>query len=328
MKNFWQSLPQPILALAPMAGVTDSAFRRMCRSFGAQVIYTEFASSSALVHESEKTFRLLKFHPSEKPVVCQIFGNNPEEMAKAAKIVEQLGFSGVDLNFGCPAYKVVKTGGGVSLMRNLPLCRAITQAVCEAVTIPVSVKIRESIRQCDSRGCKTDEKISGVDLAATIADLSVSAIMIHARSYEQPFDGIPRWEVVNEICKVFPGIVLANGGITSPEIAKNVLATTHAHGLGIARGAWGRPWIFDDMAAVLRQDPLPVRSWETIVQTMLEHATLALESKGPHGLMELRKHLGWYVRGIADAKLLRQQLVRVHSVDELRSILEPTLASH
>ena len=145
MENFWQHLPTPFLALAPMAGVTDLAFRTMCKRFGADVIYTEFASANALVHGNAATRRMISFHASERPVVCQIFGNDPAMFAGAARVLEAMGFDGIDINFGCPAYKVVTHGGGVVLMRDLDLCYALVKAACEATTLPVSIKIRSSI---------------------------------------------------------------------------------------------------------------------------------------------------------------------------------------
>ena len=150
MENFWEKLHKPILALAPMAGVTDIAFRQMCKHFGADVIYTEFASTDALVYKSKKTLEMIKFENSEKPVVVQIFGNKPEMFQQAGKILEDLGFDGIDINFGCPAYKVVRHGGGVSLMKEPTRCAELVQALTEAVSIPVSIKIRASIKKNSS----------------------------------------------------------------------------------------------------------------------------------------------------------------------------------
>ncbi|MBI5466249.1 MAG: tRNA-dihydrouridine synthase family protein [Candidatus Kerfeldbacteria bacterium] len=155
MTNFWTTLAKPILALAPMAGVTDTAFRQLCKAYGADVIYTEFASADALVYENKKTRAMLAYAPAEQPVVCQIFGHKPEVFFKAVKILEEMGFAGVDINFGCPAYKIVRSGGGVKLMRNLNLCYELVQAACEASSLPVSLKLRASIR----RGANTNDKV-------------------------------------------------------------------------------------------------------------------------------------------------------------------------
>lgn len=317
MKNFWEKLPHPILALAPMAGVTDAAFRIMCKRGGADVIYTEFASSDALAYGSKKTIEMLSFTQEERPVVAQIFGKDPELMYKATKKIQELGFDGVDINFGCPAYKVVKHGGGVCLMRNLPLVHDLVQAVTEAATeIPVSIKIRGSIKSEDKQSTTY-----AVDLVKAVKDLPVKALMIHGRSFEKPFDGDLNTNAITDVVKVFPGIVLANGGITTPEKAKEILHETKAHGIGIARGAWGHPWIFGQVKEYLQTGAWKEKTQEEFKAAILEHARLAFELKGKHGIVELRKHLAWYVKGIDGASALRRQLVRVNTIEEIQNII-------
>ena len=168
-----------------MAGVTDAAFRPLVKSFGTDVIYTEFASTHGLMHGNEATRRMIAYQPEEQPVICQLFGNEPEKFAEAAKILESLGFAGVDINFGCPAYKVVTHGGGVVLMKEPEHCRKIVEATCNAVSIPVSVKIRASIG-CATQGAPLSPTraplVTAVDLVHQIKDLPVSALMIHGRS--------------------------------------------------------------------------------------------------------------------------------------------------
>ena len=333
MENFWSNLPKPILALAPMAGVTDTAFRQMCKRFGADVIYTEFASANALVYDNKKTRELIAYAPEEQPVVCQIFGNDPEMFFKSVKILETMGFTGVDINFGCPAYKVVKHGGGVSLMKNPKLCAEIVQAACAGSGLPVSIKIRASIKA----GQDTKDKIEGddelgkyecavdvvtaLDLVNAIRHLPAQAIMIHARSFEQPFDGEPNVDIISQVRTIWPRILLANGGIYSPEKAKEILEQTKADGVGIARGAWGRPWIFQQIKDYLASGQYQHLDWEEIKNTMLKHASLALTSKGTHGLLDLRKHLAWYVKGMPGAAETRAKLVHVNTVADVVKIL-------
>jgi len=345
MKNFWLKIKKPILALAPMAGVTDIAFRGMCKRFGADVIYTEFASSEALVYKSKKTITMIRFEQVEKPVVVQIFGKDPKIMAQAAKICEELGFDGIDINFGCPAYKVVKHGGGVNLMRNPKLCQEITQAVIESVKIPVSIKIRSSIKKELDKVKKLERKatpelspelkdptdcgpandldgVTAIDLIKEINKKPPAAIMIHARSYEQPFDGYPQVEIVKKLRKIYSGILLHNGGVYTPEIAQGLLQQTQADGLGIARGAWGKPWLFEQIKDYLKTGQYSTYSKTEIKKFILEHAQLALEQKGEHGLIELRKHLSWYVKGWPGAKKLRDKLVRTSSLEEIKKIIK------
>ncbi len=330
MTNFWRKLTKPILALAPMAGVTDIAFRQMCKQFGADVIFTEFASTNALAFGSDKTAAMLRFAENERPVVVQLFGNDPEMFARAAKIVTQLGFDGIDINFGCPAYKVVKHGGGVALMRNLPLCRAIIKATIKATSLPVSIKIRASIcketpLKKGKRKIKTyGQPITAVDLIKSIKDLPVASLMIHARSFETPFDGKPNIEIVKKVRDIWPGILIYNGGVYNPETAKQMLEQTGADGIGLARGAWGRPWLFQQVKDYLQTETYKNPNYDEIKQIIIKHAELALAQKGQHGLIELRKHLVKYVKSWPKAASLRAKLVQVKSLDEIKQILKNT----
>ena len=321
MPNFWQTLPKPILALAPMAGVTDTAFRQMCKAGGADVLYTEFVSTDAIVYESKKTFEMLKFSPDEQPVVCQVFGKKPEHYFKSAKVLADFGFAGIDINFGCPAYKVVKHGGGVTLMRRPELVREIVQATCEGSPIPVSIKIRASICK---EGCAVDDpegQVTAMDLIKVLEGLPVATVMIHGRSFERPFDGAPNVDAITQVKKTFPGIVLANGGVHTPEDAKQLLDETGADGVGVARGSWGRPWLFQEVKDYLTTGSYTPRTWEQIVPAILQHAKLAFAAKGGHGLIELRKHLAWYVKGFPGASDLRGKLVRSTTYEEIERIL-------
>lgn len=322
MENFWQTLPKPILALAPMAGVTDTAFRQMCKAGGADVLYTEFVSTDAIVYESKKTFEMLKFSPNEQPVVCQVFGKQPEHYFKSAKVLAELGFAGVDINFGCPAYKVVKHGGGVTLMRRPDLVREIVQATCEGSPIPVSIKIRASICK---EGCAVDDpegQVTALDLIEVIKGLPVATVMIHGRSFEKPFDGAPNVDAITQVKKAFPGIVLANGGVHTPEDAKALLDQTGADGVGVARGSWGRPWLFEEIKTYLATGTYIPRDWVATKHAILEHARIAFAAHGPRGLIELRKHLAWYVKGLPNAAALRGQLVRSTTYEDVVGALQ------
>lgn len=337
MNNFWEKLQRPILALAPMAGVTDLAFRQMCKLHGANVIFTEFASVDALCHGNQATRDMISFRSNEQPVVCQIFGRKPDLYFKASGILEELGFAGVDINFGCPAYKVVKSGGGVSLMQNLNLCYELVQAACEGTKLPISIKIRASIRKNqqtndkienssdtssahDADACTTNV-VTALDLVKKINGLPVASIMIHGRSFEQPFDGEPDYRVISDVRKIWNGTLIANGGITTPEKAKEVLLQTMADGVGLARGTWGKPWLFSQVRDYLAKGSYNEPTWSEIKSIMLQHAELALASKGSHGLIELRKHLAWYVKGFPGATEVRAKLVHIKTLDDVQRIL-------
>jgi len=341
--NFWQKLAKPILALAPMAGVTDIAFRQMCKEFGADVIFTEFASTDALVYKSKKTLDMIKFADKERPLVIQIFGKDPKMFAQAGKILEATGCDGIDINFGCPAYKVVRHGGGISLMKNPKLCAELVQALTESVKIPVSIKIRASIKT-DALAKKikrtssalpadiidpTDydsnqdlDEITALDLVKAIKHLPIASLMIHARSYERPFDGEPNIAIVKQIRQIWNKILIYNGGVYTPEIAKQMLNETQADGLGIARGAWGRPWLFKQIKEYLKTGKYNEPACDEIKKYILKHAESAQQAKGEHGLIELRKHLAWYVKGWPGAKKIRDALVRTSNIEEIKQILK------
>lgn len=359
MKNtFWLKLKKKgnILALAPMAGITDSAFRTLCREMGADVVYSEMVSADALYYDSKKTLDMLKINKKEHPIIVQLFGKRPELFGKAAKIAEEAGFDGIDINFGCPARKVVNHGGGVTLMRNLPLCRKIVEAVIEAASVPISVKMRSGIyanqRECENELTRK-RKVTAIDFVKSIIDLPVAAIMIHGRTYEQGFSGEPDYRMIKrvvELAKTFPFshpqrrgniVVLGNGGIKEHGDAKKMLDKTGVDGIGIGQGVFGRPWIFREIKEYVEKnanqrqyESLPAQagkltrmSTDEIKKIAIRHAKLAYKMKGEHGIMEMRKHLLWYVKGWPacagrpNAKELREKLVRVESVEDVKRVL-------
>jgi tRNA-dihydrouridine synthase B len=309
--NFWKKQKKPILALAPMAGVSDSAFRQLCKRFGADVLYTEMVSADALHYDSKKTLELLKFKKSEKPIICQLFGKRIEMFSKAVKMVEKAGFDGIDLNFGCPAKKVVAHGGGVTLMRDLRHCRQLVLEVIKNTKLPVSVKIRAGI-----------DNVTALDFLEAIEGLPVPAIMIHGRYFKNAFSGSIDYEMIRKVKERFRGIVLANGGINTPYDAKKMLDLTGVDGLGLARGLYGKPWLFKQIKDYLRKGKYKEFELKDIKKTALKHAKLAEAMKGKWGIVETRKHLAYYVKGLPNVTELRNKLVRVENIKEIRKILD------
>lgn len=325
-KNFWKKINRPILALAPMAGITDSAFRQICKKHGADVVYSEMASVSALFFKPQKTLELVKFEKNERPYVVQLFGKEPEHFAKAAKIItEKIRPDGIDINFGCPAKKVFGHGSGCALMPRKYLAREIIKSVCDNTDLPVSIKIRAGLKD-----------MSAIKFIENTADLPYSAIMIHGRTYEGGFSGAVDFSVCSEIKKMVPNkIVLANGGIMAAEDGIKILEDYPLlDGLGIARGTWGRPWIFNEIKNLLQftpPSPLSLRDispqagakdFDDFKKIMLEHAKLIYKNKGKAGLFEIRKHMAWYVRGFPGASGLRRKLVLAESIKEIKEILK------
>lgn len=313
-KNFWSKLKRPILALAPMAGITDSAFREICRANGADVVYGEMASVSALYFKPQKTLELVRFKKTERPYVVQLFGKDPAHFAQATRVItKEIKPDGIDINFGCPAKKVFGHGSGCALMPQKKLAREIISAVCENTNLPVSIKIRAGIKSIDA-----------LEFVENTKDLPYSAIMIHGRTYEGSFSGTVDFAICEKVKKIVPErVVLANGGIMTPEDAKNILENYPLlDGLGIARGAWGKPFIFMQMKELVKSGKYAEYDFPKIKKIMIKHAESIWEDKGKLGMFEIRKHLAWYVRGFPGAAEIRKKLVTASSVREIKEILK------
>ncbi|MBU0620119.1 tRNA-dihydrouridine synthase family protein [Patescibacteria group bacterium] len=315
-QSFWQKLKKPIYALAPMAGITDSAFRQICKEFGSHITYSEMASVAALVHSPKKTLEMLYSTKKESPYIVQLFGNDPKYFVKAIKLltdkkqIANLGISnyclpdGIDINLGCPVPKIVKQGAGSVLMQNLKLAREIIKNVINSTNLPISIKLRSK-----------SGKISALTFLDNTRDLDIKAVMIHGRTKTQGFAGRVNYNIIKKSRNYFSGIILANGGVINKETGDKLLQKTNADGLGIARGALGRPWIFQEL---ISQSPKSIN----ISKIIIKHAKLLEKLKGKHGIIEMRKHLCWYVRGLPCARKLRAQLVRVKTIEDINAILE------
>ncbi len=317
--NFWGTLSKPILALAPMEGVTDEAFRVVCKRGGADVVYTEFVSSDALAYGAPSVIAKLNHRDEERPTVAQIFGKHPEAFAAAAKRVEQLGFDGLDINFGCPARKVVGSGSGVSLLRDPAYARTLVESALAATSLPVSIKIRASIRKERPSVAPHDEtRVTAIDFLQALRGLPIAAVMVHGRTAEAGHDGEVDHALIKQVKEIFPGVVLANGGILAPQDAVTMLERTGADGVGIARGAWGYPTIFSDIRGALGGQRVAL----TADEAMVLHAELAVTTKGRRGILEFRKHLAKYISGFPGAALLRRRAVSIESIDDVRAVIE------
>ncbi len=316
--NFWEKLNKPIYALAPMAGVADSAFRQICKSFGADVAYSEMASTAALAHSPKKTLEMLRFDEAERPYVVQLFGSEPQHFAIAAKKLSSYDFlknrrslasppDGIDINFGCPVKKVAKQGAGAVLMDNKKLAREIIKAVINNTDLPVSIKIRSKVGNTGA-----------LDFLDFMSDLDIKAVMLHGRTMAQGFSGPVDSEAIKKARAYFGGIIIANGGAVDYESAGELLNKTEVDGIGIARGALGHPWIFK----AVRTGQSVKRVPQAAFKAALKHAQLAYALKGKQGIIEMRKHLCWYVQGMPGARDLRQKLVKTNSLAEVRKIFK------
>jgi tRNA-dihydrouridine synthase B len=307
-------LIDPPFVLAPLAGITDSAMRRVCRRLGASLVWTEMVSAEGIVRGDSKTHRLLSFHPDERPIAFQLFGSRPESMGAAAAALSRMGPDLIDINVGCPARKVVRSGAGSALMRDLGLLAEIARAVVEASSRPVVAKIRSG----------WDETSMNAPAAArALADAGVSAIVVHPRTGVQGFKGASDWRVIRDVRAAVPVPVIGSGDVRSPEDAVRMLSETSCDGVMIGRAAVGNPWIFAGAAALLRGAALPAApSLADRLRLAAEHLDLMVEAKGERsGVFEMRKHVVAYLRGFPGASALRAELVRIEGSEAVRAKL-------
>jgi tRNA-dihydrouridine synthase B len=300
--------------LAPLAGYTDGPMRRLARRLGAAMVWTEMVSAEGVVRESPKTFELLAFDPAERPIAFQIFGSRPESMARAAALLARLRPDVIDLNAGCPARKVVRSGSGAALMADLGLLREIASAVVQAVDLPVTAKIRSGW---------DDGSINAPQAARTLEDAGARAVSIHPRTRSQGFKGTSDWAVIGEVKRAVGIPVIGSGDVRTPEDAAVMLERTGCDGVMIGRAAVGNPWIFArarELVEAGRSSPPP--SLAERIRMVVEHLDLMVEAKGERrGVTEMRKHIVAYLKGFPGASDLRAELVRMEGHERVRDRL-------
>jgi tRNA-dihydrouridine synthase B len=337
MKNFWQKFKKPfgsvqgrpIMVLAPMAGITDAAFRFLCGKYGADVVYSEMISAAGLFYDSERTSGLLDSYKKngKAKFVVQLFGNNPDHFAKAVKVIEKFKPDGIDINFGCPVPKVQKVGAGAKLFQDLDQSHRVIEACLRNTKLPISVKTRIMAG-----------KVSVLDFIEKMKDLPIAAMMVHGRTLAQGFSGEVDYELLNRAQKKFSGVFIANGGIDDYKSAQEMLKKTGADGVGIGQAACGRPQIFKEIKSNKEEknrpspayghsrdfrDLRPSRGGDVnVLKIAWEHAKLMEKLKGKQGILEMRKHLCWYVKGLPGAAELRQEFVKVETLADIKKLLK------
>lgn len=317
----WKTAPRPFVALAPMAGITDASYRQFIKSVAPEtIVYTEFLSTDAIHYGAKKTLSMLSFDAEkERPFIVQVFGHSPEHFLSAAKVIEQMGADGIDINMGCPAAKVVSSCHGAALIREPELAAELVAATKKEVSIPVSVKTRLG----------WDAKETLIPFCKKLVEAGADALAIHGRRYCDKFAGNADWDPIYELKKQVDVPVMGNGDIYTA--ADAVAKIGNLDGVMIGRGTFGNPWLMADVVAALKAhaegrtdvpNTAEKLTFADRIPFMLEHCELAVRTKGEQrGMLEMRKHLSSYVKGFPGASDLRAKLVRVETLKETEQLL-------
>jgi len=304
--------------LAPMAGVTDMPFRVLCKEQGCGLVYTEMVSAKGMHYNDKKSAQLTFLDEKEKPGAVQIFGSDPEIMAEVATKLNESDASIIDINMGCPAPKITKNGEGSALMNRPELVAKIVRAVVSMSQKPVTVKIRKGW---------DDINVNAIEIAQIAEENGASAIAVHGRTREQYYSGKADWDIIKQVKKAVSIPVIGNGDVVGPKEAKRLFEETDCDAIMVGRGAQGNPWIFDQINKYLDEgiiigEPTPAQKIETIIR----HMNMLIELKGERtGILEMRSHIAWYIKGLRDATYTKQKIFKITDKDEIINLLQSFL---
>lgn len=306
------ALESKVLA-APMAGISDSSFRRLCREQGAAAVYTEMVSAKALHYKNENTKELLRKEREEEPVILQLFGSEPALMAEEAQKLQNL-FAAIDINMGCPAPKIVRNHEGSALLKKPKLVYEIVRQVSQAIKIPLTVKLR--------KGCSMEDDLA-VEIAQICEEAGAAAVTIHGRTAAEMYSGHADWDTIRRVKEALQIPVIGNGDVVSPETAKEMLQETGCDAIMIGRASRGNPWIFHEVNHYLKTGEILQRpSREEILKMALRHAEMIVAEKGEYvGMRQMRSHILWYLKGMPGSTEKKRKLQQISSLEELKELL-------
>ena len=318
MKGQWKigdvQIDNPFV-LAPMAGVTDLPFRRLCKEQGAGLICMEMVSAKAISFHNKNTEALMEIDPVEHPISLQLFGSEPGLMGEVAKSIEERPFDILDINMGCPVPKVVNNGEGSALLKNPRLIADIVKSVSQAIKKPVTVKVRIGFEK---------EKVDIVDIAKRAEDAGAAAIAVHGRTREQYYSGKADWDAIRRVKEAVSIPVIGNGDVDFPKKAEDMLRETGCDGVMVGRAVRGNPWIFRELNHYFATgEILPRPSAKEVREMILRHTRDQIAVKGEYtGIREMRKHVAWYTAGMRHSAALRRESNQIGSYEELEKLLE------
>ena len=301
--------------LAPLAGWSDAPFRRLAKDFGVGMVYTEMVSADGAIREQKKTLELAEFDESERPIVIQVFGAEPETVAGAVEIIAGMKPDLIDINFGCPAKKIVKRGAGAALMRDLPLLQAIAKAAVNATEIPIAAKLRSG---WDSAS------VNVVQAAQRLEDVGVQMLAVHPRTQTQQFKGLSDWNLIGAVKETVSIPVIGNGDINQASDAKKMLDQTGCDAIMVGRAAFGRPWIFSQIRDFLFLDKEPIEpTMADHLKVCLRHLDYMVDVFGEkRALRKMRKQVGLYLKGFPNASEMRKVIFGLDQYEDVKQILQ------